>query len=399
MDGPMSARTPMAALTDLALAPLRIAGTALDGWVHYTETAVTRVGPELPLQVGADLLTWWSTLAERQRPSWAHEAPVVWRWPLAQLRDYSTDPPGTLTPTLVLPPQAGHDSCIVDYAPGQSQLVTLREAGLTRLFTLDWLGADPDRPDTVHAGIEEYLELLHEAVELLGGRANLVGDCQGGWLATIYAALHPERVATLTVAGAPIDTHAGRGPLLDWTRLLGWLGRLSGAGQAAPYRAMVAMGGGVQRGANQLLGFQILEPAGQWQRDLSLLAHIREPEYVARYREFADWFAWTQDIPGEFYLWAVERLFQRNELATGQLRVDGRRVDLGAITCPLFLLAGTEDHITPPEQVWALAELAGTPPEQVHREQVPGGHLGLFMGRRSLREHWTPLAATLRTLS
>ena len=38
---------------------------------------------------------------------------------------------------------------------------------------------------------------------------NLVGDCQGGWLATIYAALHPERVNTLTIAGAPIDFHAG----------------------------------------------------------------------------------------------------------------------------------------------------------------------------------------------
>ena len=49
-----------------------------------------------------------------------------------------------------------------------------------------------------------------QSVELLGGRVNLIGDCQGGWLATIYAALHPERVNTLTIAGAPIDFHARR---------------------------------------------------------------------------------------------------------------------------------------------------------------------------------------------
>ena len=37
----------------------------------------------------------------------------------------------------------------------------------------------------------------------------MVDDCQGRWLATVYAALNPERVNTLTIAGAPIDFHAG----------------------------------------------------------------------------------------------------------------------------------------------------------------------------------------------
>jgi hypothetical protein len=40
--------------------------------------------------------------------------------------------------------------------------------------------------------------------------------------------------------------------------------------------------------------------------------------------------------------------------------------------------------------VWALAERVGTPAPVVYRERVPGGHLGLFMGRRALREHWAP---------
>ncbi|MEJ7718849.1 MAG: hypothetical protein WKF31_13125 [Thermoleophilaceae bacterium] len=34
-----------------------------------------------------------------------------------------------------------------------------------------------------------------------GGPVNLVGDRQGGWLAAIYAALHPEQINTLTIAG------------------------------------------------------------------------------------------------------------------------------------------------------------------------------------------------------
>ena len=62
--------------------------------------------------------------------------------PIARLRDFSVTPAARgLIPTLVLPPQAGHDSCIVDFSPEQSQMGAIREAGLRRAFTLDWVGA------------------------------------------------------------------------------------------------------------------------------------------------------------------------------------------------------------------------------------------------------------------
>ena len=77
--------------------------------------------------------------------------------------------------------------------------------------------------------------MLEEAVQSLGGRVNLVGDCQGGWLAVVYAGLHPEQVNTLTIGGAPIDTHAGQSgnPGMDSTarpaqRTRGSTGRLFG---------------------------------------------------------------------------------------------------------------------------------------------------------------------------
>jgi hypothetical protein len=35
----------------------------------------------------------------------------------------------------------------------------------------------------------------------------MIGDGQGGWLATVYAALYLEKINTL--AGAPIEFHAG----------------------------------------------------------------------------------------------------------------------------------------------------------------------------------------------
>jgi len=42
------------------------------------------------------------------------------------------------------------------------------------------------------------------------------------------------------------------------------------------------------------------------------------------------------------------------------LEVGGQVVDPGRIKCPLYLLAGATDHITPPPQVYALASYVGT---------------------------------------
>ena len=45
-----------------------------------------------------------------------------------------------------------------------------------------------------------------------------------------------------------------------------------------------------------------------------------------------------------------------------------------------------------PEQVLNAARLLGTTPERIVDKTVPGGHIGLFMGARTLAEHWPELA-------
>ena len=146
-------------------------------------------------------------------------------------------------PTLVLPPQAGHASSIVDYGRDQSQMMTLRDGGLDRLFAIDWL---PATDETADWSIEGYVAVLEEAVQFLGGRVNLVGDCQGGWLAVVYAGLHPEqREHDHDRWGA--DRHTCRpvgNPGMDSTACPAQRTRgVPGAGRA---------GGGVQRGEHQL---------------------------------------------------------------------------------------------------------------------------------------------------
>jgi poly(3-hydroxyalkanoate) synthetase len=148
-----------------------------------------------------------------------------------------------------------------------------------------------------------------------------------------------------------------------------------------------------------LTNFIAIQPQSEISRQLQLLENIDDRAHVERYRVFEDWFKHTQDIPGAFYLWLVEHLFWRNELISGELVVDGRRADLANITCPLFLLAGSTDHITPPPQLFAAAEAVGTPQDRIHRRTAKGGHLGLFMGREALRTDWPPLMEAVHALS
>jgi poly(3-hydroxyalkanoate) synthetase len=153
----------------------------------------------LPTQIAAQLAwtpieAWASTTAGATE--YAARAAAGNRSPLDMAEDLA---PTAAVPTLVLRPQAGHALSIVDYGRDQSQMMTLRDAGLDRLFTIDWL---PATDDTAGWSIEEYVAVMEEAVQLPGGRVNLVGDCQGGWLAVVYAGLHPGQMNTLTIGGA-----------------------------------------------------------------------------------------------------------------------------------------------------------------------------------------------------
>jgi poly(3-hydroxybutyrate) depolymerase len=359
------------------------ATTALRGVADYWAGAIADA--RTPLDMAVDGMRWWQVMTDRRPPRWATRHRIVRRTPLTRLRDFSPASPSDVVPTLVLPPQAGHDSCIVDFSPDQSQMRTIRAVGLDRLYSLDWIGATQSTKD---ATISDYIGEVAAAVDHIGEPVNLVGDCQGGWLATVYAALHPENVNTLTIAGAPIDFHAGDAVIHDSVRVLS-------DDDLRFYKNMVRFGNGVLKGEFLLGGFIAIKPENEIGKQLQLLANVREDHHVDRYRLFEDWYKHTQDVAGPFYLWLVEHLFVKNELVGGTLSVDGMPVELSAISCPVNMMAGATDHITPPAQVFALADHVATPPRDMLARTTRGGHLGLFMGTEALREHWPVVMAAV----
>ena len=189
--------------------------------------------------------------------------------------------------------------------------------------------------------------------------------------------------ATLVLAGAPIDTDAGNGPVK----------RMAHEYPACFYEGFVAPGGGLMRGATMLQGWEDRHPEQHYiQRQIDLYEHIDDPVYLRKEETFESWYENPIDLPGDFYMEAIVPLFKENRLAKGIFVGLGRRLDLRDITCPVYLLAGNSDDITTREQVLDAEKYLGTARSRIEKEVVPGGHIGLFMGSQTFKDAWPRIA-------
>ncbi|MFZ1910639.1 MAG: alpha/beta fold hydrolase [Burkholderiales bacterium] len=314
-----------------------------------------------------------SELAAPPAPTWATPNRVVLDLDSMRLRDFGASGG---TPVLVDAPYAGHSSSIADYAKGQSLVETLLAAGLRRVLATDWKPAAAEMRDF---DIDKYLAEINVVIDELGGAAHLVGLCQGGWMSAMYAARFPHKVRSLVLAGAPIDTDAGDGPIKKIAHSL----------PMSFYQELVQAGGGRMLGKYMLAGWKSMHPEQQYvDKYLDLYRHIEDKCYIKRTEQFERWYENPIDLPGRYYLQAIQLLFKENRLAKGEFVALGRKLDLKAIRVPLYLLAGEQDDITTKEQVFNAAALVGTPGGNVVSNLVPGGHIGLFMGTRTLADTW-----------
>ena len=284
-------------------------------------------------------------------------------------------------PLLLVAPEI-NGSNIADYAPDQSFVRTALQAGFGRVAVVHWRSADAAIKD--HR-IEDSIAAIEAGVDALGGRVHLAGICQGGWEAAIVAARRPETAASLTVIAAAIDFHAGDGALQHLVEAM----------PQEVYEAFVAAGGGVMRGVHLNRGFTMLKA---WERLVvnpwRTWNQLDDPAAMERLDRFHGWYHSVKDLPGPMYLRAVDELFRHNRLVQGTFTLDGEPVDLRRIDCPVAMVAGRRDHITPAAQVFALEDACGS--QTTARWELDAGHVGVCMGHGPLREHWPQIFAWLR---
>jgi poly(3-hydroxybutyrate) depolymerase len=299
-----------------------------------------------------------------------------------RLHDFTLGNSGV--PTLLCTPLALHSAAMADLAPGHSLVAALRAARIERLFLTDWRSASADMR---YLGIDDYLADLNVLVDHVGGLVDLVGLCQGGWLSLIYAGRFPAKVRKIVMAGAPVDIAARQSGLSV----------LAEATPLAVFENLVSFGDGrvIGRHVAKFWGNDSIDE-DDIRETLQTLQPIGSPEFEQLEAIFKKWNSWTIDIPGTYYLEIIEKLYKRNELATGRFVALGQRIELSRLRVPMYLLAGSVDEVVTPEQLLALAPLVGTQPEHLRHEVAPSNHLGLFMGKRMLEECWPRIADWLK---
>ncbi len=99
------------------------------------------------------------------------------------------------------------------------------------------------------------------------------------------------------------------------------------------------------------------------------------------------------DMTAEFYLSTVERIFKEREIAQNIFTIEGKPVDIGAIsTVAVKTVEGSKDDISAPGQcIAALDLLTGLPDSKKASHLEDGaGHYGIFAGK-SWRNNIRPL--------
>jgi poly(3-hydroxybutyrate) depolymerase len=308
------------------------------------------------------------------QPKWTTPHQVALELKTVQLRDFTTGSNGP--PCLLCTPFALHGSTVSDLAPGHSLVSALCDGGLTSLFVTDWHSASADMR---FLGIDDYLADLNVLVDEIGGPVDLIGLCQGGWMALVYAARFPGKVRKLVLAGAPVDTKAAPSVL----------SALADSTALEISREVVRLGDGLVLGNNVL---KLWGPASAETEEIKRLLESEEvpgsPAFTRLEAAFREWYGWTVDLPGTYFLEIVEKLYKRNEIAAGRFHALGKRIDLTSIKVPIFLLAARDDELVAPQQLFAVEQLVGTLPRDLRKLTADCRHLGLFMSKRVLSEIW-----------
>jgi len=315
------------------------------------------------------------------QPQWTTPHRVALKLKTVQLRDFTMQSDGA--PCLLCTPFALHGATLSDLAVDHSLVATLRDGGLTRLFVTDWQSASHDMR---FLGIDDYLADLNVLIDEIGGSVDLIGLCQGGWMALIYAARFPGKVRKLVLAGAPVDTKAAPSVL----------SALADGTTPEIFREIVRLGDGLVLGSHVLT---LWGPATTETEDIRRVLESEEapgsPAFSTLEAAFREWYAWTVDLPGTYFLEIVEKLYKRNEIAAGTFHALGKPIDLASIDVPIFLLAARDDELVAPPQLLAVERLIGTSPRDIRKLTADCCHLGLFMSKKVLRELWPTIVKWL----
>ncbi|QFT81512.1 hypothetical protein FIU89_12885 [Roseovarius sp. THAF27] len=267
------------------------------------------------------------------------------------------------------------------------------------VYVTDWHNARDIPVSEGKFDVEDYTLYLVEFMRHLGNDLHVIAVCQPAPLtlaATAYLAEQdPEaQPRSLTLIGGPIDPDATPTEVTDFGHSV-TMGQLEGTMIQRVGFKYPGVGRKVYPGLLQLASFMSMNAERHSQAFMNQITRVAQGEASDRdpHNKFYDEYLAVMDMPAEFYLSTVERIFKAGEIARNEFVVDGHKVDIGAISkVAVKTVEGGKDDISAPGQcVAALDLLTGLPDDMKASHLEPeAGHYGIFAGR-SWRNNIRPL--------
>jgi poly(3-hydroxybutyrate) depolymerase len=259
-----------------------------------------------------------------------------------------------------------------------------------KVFITDWTDARMVPAEAGPFHLDDYVAYVQEFIRHVGPHAHVMSVCQPTVPVLAAVSLMASRgettPPTMTMMGGPID--ARRSPTavnnLAMGKTFQWFEN------NVIYRVPQNYPGAGRRvypGFMQYSGFVAMNPdrhvTSHYDYFLDLVRG--DQESAESHREFYDEYNAVLDMPAEYYLDTIKRVFQEFALVNGTWEIEGQRVRPQDIRhTALLTVEGELDDISGTGQTKAAHDLCSSIPAEhrVHYDAEGAGHYGIFSGRR-----------------
>ncbi|WP_137863101.1 MULTISPECIES: polyhydroxyalkanoate depolymerase [unclassified Sphingomonas] len=318
---------------------------------------------------------------------------VVLRKPFGQLKRFvRTNEDGTEVEggpkLLIVAPMSGHYATLL-------RGTVERMLPVADVYITDWRDAKLVSLAHGRFDLDDYIDYLVEFLAFIGKdgdpRPHVLAVCQPSVPA--YAAVavmsadgHPNRPATLTMMGGPIDTREAPTAVntLATERPFSWFEQNVIATVPMSY---AGAGRKVYPGFLQLAGFMTMNLGNHMISHWEMFKHLvqGDDESAEATMKFYEEYRSVCDMTAEFYLQTIDTVFQAHALPKGEMTHRGRKVDPAAIRdVAILAIEGEKDDISGIGQTRAALTIATALPDAMkHYHLAEGvGHYGIFNGSK-----------------
>lgn len=265
------------------------------------------------------------------------------------------------------------------------------------VYITDWKNARGVPLSKGYFDLDDCIQYYIDFIKHLGPDLDLMAVCQPSVpiICAVSAIEQTDPKAaprSMTLIGGPIDTRINPTEVnkLSMTKPLDWFERYAISSVPPMYAGAFRS---VYPGFLQLTGFMSMNLDRHIDSYMQYFKHLvkGDGEEAETHRKFYDEYLAVMDLPAEFYIQTVDRVFQRHLLPKGEFvwrdKAHDRDVtlDLAAIKhTALLCIEGELDDISATGQTAAALDLcSGLKASQKHYHFQPSvGHYGLFNGRR-----------------